>query len=434
IKKQTIRLAYQPKIRECLSCPERYKESVFDAIVSDREVKYGSASGYYTSKPIDKIPNNNYVQIGKEIWKELKNTVFGKRTDQSLYMDVYQPAGDSQRQRPLFLFIHGGAFFFGDKVTQTQTFLTDDLVKKGFVVISVNYRLGTTLKGAAAVENAIYRGVQDVRAALRYVINHSDGLGIDPRQIYIGGNSAGGIIALTTAFMDDHEVYKSVNIKELGGLDGSGNRLSADIHLAGVVSLWGGLSDLNFINNTVPVLLFHGTNDDIVQSESGLPFKDVIGDFLHNMLASSWRLHGSASIYKYMNQNDLPVRYVPFNGYGHEPQTGGDGSFNQNMYKIRDEISRFLYRQWEKQFPGYTLEGDADVHPSDATSVYRVAHAASSGSVQWRVQGGIILEQTTDAVKVVWYDKGGFGQVTACITDATGVLHKKELRVRIHRY
>jgi hypothetical protein len=97
------------------------------------------------------------------------------------------------------------------------------------------------------------------------------------------------------------------------------------------------------------------------------------------------------------------------------------------MYHIRDEISGFLYDQ---QFREYTLEGRTEVRLPDTAPLYRVA-LANDETVQWRVEGGWIIESYRDAVKVVWYDTGRTGSVTACVTDETGVRHQREVTVRI---
>jgi predicted esterase len=432
VTKQKVDLICRGKIPGCITCRERYREEIFDAVVSDKNIQYGTATGYYTSNSIDKIPNDNYSQIMKELWKELKNTVFIKgMTEQPLHMDVYYPENDTLTKRPVFLFIHGGAFFFGDKENPTQQFLTGDLVKKGYVVVSVNYRLGSTAMGFSAIERAIYRGVQDTRAALRYITCHSKTLGIDPDRIYIGGSSAGGIIALTAAFMDEDEIYGSVggNVfrSELGALNDSGNDLDADIRIAGVVSLWGGISGLEMINNNLPTILFHGTKDDIVRCDSGLPFKDFLGDFWHDIFASVWQLYGSSAIYDYMNQYGMPVKYVPFPDCGHELHLNNDGSFNRNIYTIRDEINLFLYSQLSGQ---YVIEGDNSVDKPDVTPVYRIKNAETE-TVSWHVEGGLIIDYPGNAAKIVWYNTSRSGKISACITDETGISYRKEMMIDI---
>jgi acetyl esterase/lipase len=79
--------------------------------------------------------------------------------------------------------------------------------RRGYVVASVNYRLGYVfLPGRYSnLERAMYNALQDVRASLRYLSHHHQELGIDPDMFFLGGHSAGGILSLTTAFMDETE-------------------------------------------------------------------------------------------------------------------------------------------------------------------------------------------------------------------------------------
>ncbi len=51
-------------------------------------------------------------------------------TTHPLYMDLYFPKGDTLKKRPLLVYVHGGAFLFGDKENNLQKTITGDLVKK----------------------------------------------------------------------------------------------------------------------------------------------------------------------------------------------------------------------------------------------------------------------------------------------------------------
>jgi acetyl esterase/lipase len=434
MENQKIRLTFHNKLLSFITCPGRYSSTIFDEVIVQKDILYGTAPGFYTSKPLDKIANSNYEQVISEIWNELINTVFVKGiTEQDLYMDVYQPEYDLHKNRPVLLFIHGGAFYFGDKENATLTCLMDNLVKRGYVVVSINYRLGSTALGYPAFERSIYRGVQDTNAALRYIAHHSKSMGINPNQIFVAGSSAGAVIALVSAFMEQHEAYSSAEGNlfrdNLGKLNASGNDLDEQIRIAGLISMWGGISDLNFIDDNMPTLLFHGTNDDIVPCDEGLPFKELMGKFIHNILSSSWKLYGSKAIYNYMRQQGMSVKYLPFRGYGHEPQVNDDGVFNENMDTILEEINRFLYEQISKQ---YNIEGNPEVQKFDSTPVYRINNL-DTANVIWQVEGGCIIEQRNDYIKIVWYGSNNRGKIIACITDDFGISYNKEMTINIKK-
>ena len=437
---QTVRLKYLGMIPEKVDCVERYKQSVFKNIEVKKDIQYGTALGYYTSKPSDYISNSDYKHYFSEMLKLSllhRGFIFDRRMEQlPLMLDFYQPLNDDIKNRPLLLFVHGGAFFFGDKENRIQKNITDDAVKKGFTVASINYRLGTSVT-PGAIERTIYRNVQDTRAALRYLVHNKEKYGIDEKQIYLVGSSAGGIISLTTTFMDSNDEYFKNDKgllrqkEELGDLDDSGNNLKNKFKVSGVISMWGGVTHLEMINKRIPTLLFHGTDDRIVPAVEGLPFREQMGEFLHRFLSSFGKIYGSESIYNHLKSNNVPVRYVPFHGAGHDLCINPDESLNENMDIIRRELSNFLYDNVSNHYFKYRLLGKTIVSKNDLTPVYYLENIEND-IVQWHVEGGFITNQTNETIQVVWFSSHNLGIVTACITNETGVSHKKEVKVKIN--
>ena len=439
INPQTVHLTYFGKISESVACLERYKNPVFDSIIAANDIQYGTATGYYTSKPVDYISKDDYIHLFDEMYNTYKNNVIKQgMTELPLYFDFYHPENDTLNKRPLLLFIHGGAFFFGDKENKMQNALTAYFVKRGYVVASINYRLGSTLIGTAAIERSIYRNVQDTRAALRYLVAHKDSFRIDEKQIYLAGSSAGGIIALTTAFMDSDEVYSSIDEGQwwhirsnLGGLDDSGNNIITGFNIAGVASFWGGVTDLKMLNNPVPTLMFHGKEDDIIPYDKGLPFKNFMGEVVLRFLSSTWKLYGSESIFNHLTALSIPAKYIPLHGSGHDPHIEPDGSLNPTMDIICDETCAFLYDNLSKQYFNYELSGKTSIEKSEPAPVYRLTNAENA-SVQWEVDGGFITDQTNSAIRVIWFSSHTTGTVTTCITNKQGVSCRKELTIQIN--
>lgn len=123
-----------------------------------------------------------------------------------LHMDIYTPKGDTEKKRAAVLVMHGGAFAAGSKddIEQQSVTYCDSLAARGFVAIAVQYRLGITATLEEKVltidsldfSRTVYRGIQDVRAAVRYVRSKASDLGIDKDRVYLLGNSAGAILAL----------------------------------------------------------------------------------------------------------------------------------------------------------------------------------------------------------------------------------------------
>ena len=61
---------------------------------------------------------------------------------QSLELDIYQPQGDTAAVRPLLIMAHGGSFIGGSKTGTDVVFICQKFAKMGYVVASIEYRLG----------------------------------------------------------------------------------------------------------------------------------------------------------------------------------------------------------------------------------------------------------------------------------------------------
>ncbi len=113
-----------------------------------------------------------------------------------LAMDVSEPAAGASRPAPAVLYVHGGGWFMGDRqVTGIGASLAGqdgalfvqlrrDLVARGFVVATIDYRLAPLHPWPAQLD--------DARCAVRFLRAHAGALGIDPDRIGAWGSSAGG--------------------------------------------------------------------------------------------------------------------------------------------------------------------------------------------------------------------------------------------------
>jgi acetyl esterase len=91
---------------------------------------------------------------------------------------------------PLLMFIHGGGMMYGDLASHDAPcrFLAE---QAGVRVLAIDYRL--------APEHQFPVAVEDCAAAYRWLVAHADELGADPARLAVGGDSAGGYLAATTA-------------------------------------------------------------------------------------------------------------------------------------------------------------------------------------------------------------------------------------------
>jgi acetyl esterase len=91
---------------------------------------------------------------------------------------------------PLLVYFHGGGWVYGDLDSHDPVcrFLAE---RSGVRVLSVDYRLAPEHPFPAAYDDAV--------AAYRWVVEHAPSLGADPSRLGVGGDSAGGTLAATTA-------------------------------------------------------------------------------------------------------------------------------------------------------------------------------------------------------------------------------------------
>ncbi len=115
----------------------------------------------------------------------VEDRVARDRADTRVPVRVYA-RGASPRPRGALLFIHGGAFVFGD-LEQDHERCLHYATNADVVVVAVDYRL--------APEHPYPAGLDDVRAVLHWMCEHAEDLGVDPSRIAVGGASAGGALA-----------------------------------------------------------------------------------------------------------------------------------------------------------------------------------------------------------------------------------------------
>ena len=126
--------------------------------------------------------------------------------------------------------------------------LCEAFAKRGYVTASIQYRLtdATNLLDSVQMLQTVVNGISDFKAAIRYfrmdVLQNGNSFGIDPDQIYVGGYSAGAILASNLAFMNDTAgipPYLLSIINGTGGLEGNSGNDGYSSEVKGVVNMAG---------------------------------------------------------------------------------------------------------------------------------------------------------------------------------------------------
>ena len=148
---------------------------------------------------------------------------YGPANDQSgsNLLDIYVPNADSDGPRPVFVWIHGGGWFTGDKTRSTMAYKAKALVRAGFVFVSINYRLSPELSGPKALSKNRLRYPThhlDAARALGWVNRHIADYGGNPKRMVIGGDSAGGQISSLLATKPAFLKARGMSTRQIKGV------------------------------------------------------------------------------------------------------------------------------------------------------------------------------------------------------------------------
>lgn len=115
--------------------------------------------------------------------KVVPNIAYRDGPSKAWRLDLAMPEAPSDTPRPAIVFVHGGGWRSGDK--RRENFLRPALefAAKGYVCITVNYRLLN--------ETSIAGCIEDVKCSVRWLRAHAEKYGVDPKRIGAYGNSAG---------------------------------------------------------------------------------------------------------------------------------------------------------------------------------------------------------------------------------------------------
>ena len=174
---------------------ERYLEQVFTSFEVETEITYATNISVFTGMP--------------------------EAAD--LVMDVYSPPStDTETERPLVILIHTGNFLpialngstAGTRTDSTIVEIATRLATYGYVVAVPDYRLGSNPLSTdlnvrrSTLINAAYRGIQDMRALVRFmrkdIEEDGNNYGICSDRFAYWGVGTGGYISLGASTLDSY--------------------------------------------------------------------------------------------------------------------------------------------------------------------------------------------------------------------------------------
>lgn len=244
----------------------------------------------------------------------------GSASSIDLKMDVYEPSGDLETNRPVIIVLHTGNFLpavyngspTGTKQDKAVVGMCTQLAQRGYVAAAVAYRQGwNPLSSDQAVRtgtiiNAAYRSVQDAHTAVRFfrmdVTLNNNTYGIDTSKVVVGGIGTGAYVSYGFAAFDDYaelEMTKFVDFSQTppvpyidtataGDFNGEWARPGNTPNHVGynnaakmIYALGGAMGDSTWMKNCdVPMVSFHCTQDPNAPYHYGAVIVPTTGDFV----------------------------------------------------------------------------------------------------------------------------------------------------------
>lgn len=349
----------------------RYKEPVFSDTILIKDLKFATADPY------------------------------GILDNQDLLLDIYMPKGDTISKRPVILYMYGGAFLIGFKEQPPIPYYAQYFTSLGYVFVAFNYRLGFNVTLPGSPERAVYRSVQDLRSAERYLAQRANQFKLDTSRFILMGSSAGCIAGFHSTYMEYNEAaafstpIPILDGENLGAVDSVGNNDFGNAYLApfAIVNQWGALVDTGMIDSDerFPVVSFHGDQDNAVRYEYGYPFSYPVFP----------SLYGSKPIHERLDHLGILNELHTLVGYGHEPELTDLSLRDTILYYSKE----FLYPLLRPVTSGITGVGSIC---TSTPVVYSVANTQGSAYC-WQISGnGSIISNQGHSITVVWNDTGVF--------------------------
>lgn len=137
-------------------------------------------------------PSATWAAHAASAYQILPNLTYHIASGQELKLDIYRRR-DATASQPTLVFMHGGFWAAGSKESSVMALIP--WLEMGWNVVNVQYRLARVAPAPAAVEDCL--------CALRFIAAQAKTHNIDLSRIVVSGESAGGHLALSTAFIPE---------------------------------------------------------------------------------------------------------------------------------------------------------------------------------------------------------------------------------------
>lgn len=290
-------------------------------------------------------------------------------------MDVYTATDDDYNGlKPVVILAHGGSFYLGSKETPSMVKMCTAFAKRGYVAASIQYTLTSSIVNlidSLHMIDVVMKAIGDGKAAVRWFRQDADianQFQIDPNQIFGGGNSAGGVLMMNLAFVDEADnlpAHMDSIIMINGGFEGAAGNDGYSSEINGVLNLAGAIYNPSFMdNNNIPIISFHGDKDGVVPYNCNQVFWNAEGlNGLNRDAFDLVALCGSEEIHKQANNLNFINELHVFPGDGHTPWEYEE----TKRAMVIDKSVDFLFNLVQcniTDIASYTKEPEIKLHPN----------------------------------------------------------------------
>ena len=393
-------------------CPQRYRDIVFDQVKINKNINYG---GRKTNTD------------GTKTW---------------LVLDLYEPKNDTAQLRPLVVLIHGGGFtnfppLF--RATPDIVELARSLARRGYVVVSPEYRLFSGENTFEKMSETAVAGIIDIHAATCYLVNtvaNGNPYRIDTSRFFIGGSSAGALLSLYSSLIDDTtDVPLPLRpaMRKVAAFDNIDLQSTLLNKFCGmqprvVVPISGALVDTQLVKRKdFSVLVIHGRKDKAISNGVGYILGDpnlleVFGPDIYIDVLEQAGFHVEADIYP--EEFHVPVIW-PFGDsllYAIQQTLLTGSAINP---PVMDSTQRHMARMFYEalgspqtvcptptNIPDYVVAGQLQVVPNPSGGMFQVEIPAELRGKEVRVQlfnmtGQSVYEKSEQASNLIRMDISG---------------------------
>jgi acetyl esterase/lipase len=246
-----------------------------------------------------------------------------------LKMDVYYPEAMS-KPAPMVVYVHGGSWSSGSKSDGMGMTDVPELLGRGYLVGSVDYRHAPEWKFPAQIE--------DAKCAIRFLRANASRFNLDPNRVGAWGHSAGGHLVALLGTTDPS-----------AGFEGSGGYLDQSSRIQAAVDMCG-RADLRGMPADKAASVFGATDSSSDGLLRGSPITFVSKDdapflILHGEEDGTVPPHVSQLLYDRLQAVGVPVKLVMVKNADHSfnPVDGAMSPTRAEMTKlIADFFDQYL--------------------------------------------------------------------------------------------